>query len=133
MADILDWKSSHEIRYVEPITPLVVADVLERAAEAVLRVGWTRISLISETGEVCALGAIVVALGGVPTMYDDSWAFATRLQVEKTLIARVPAIAKYGSVPYWNDTANPGAERVALVYRALAAQLRKEIWHDDHR
>lgn len=126
MADILDWKSSHEIRYVEPITPLVVADVLERAAGTVLRAGWTRCSLMSGTGEVCASGAIMVALGGISAMRDDQWAHQTRVRVEETLNARVPAIAKHGSVAYWNDTDNPGAAGVAETFRALAAQLRKE-------
>lgn len=126
MADILDWKDSHDIRYVEPITPLVVADVLDRAAEIVLKRGWTRGQLTSDDGEVCATGAIVMAFGGVKAMFDDQWRWKTRVRTEEILRKRVPAIAKYDSVPYWNDTDLPGAEGVAETFRTLASLLRKE-------
>lgn len=124
--EILDWKSSHDIRYVEPITPLVVADVLDKAAAIVLERGWTHGRLGSVDGPMCARGAIYEALGGVQVVFTDQWAASVHDRTEETLRSQVPAIALHGSVAYWNDTDLPGADGVAETFQALAAQLRKE-------
>lgn len=126
MAGILDWKSSHDIRYVEPITPHVVADVLERAASIILERGWTHGTLGLAGGPMCARGAIYEALGGVPAVFQDQWAAAVHDRADEILRSKVPAIAMYGSIAYWNDTACPGAIGVAETFRTLAAVLRKE-------
>lgn len=126
MADILDWEDSHDIRYVEPITPLVVADVLDRAAGIVIERGWTHGTLGPVGGPRCAQGALFEALGGVPLVLGDGWLTSVLDRAEETLRSKVPAIAKYNSIPYWNDTDLPGAGGVAETFRTLASLLRKE-------
>lgn len=46
------------------VKPTLSVDVLQQAKEALRTRGWTRGTMVScETGEVCALGAVAVALG----------------------------------------------------------------------
>lgn len=126
MSDILEWKDSHPIRYVEPITPLVVADVLERAAFLVQKRGWCTRALIDPEGRVCASGAILEAIGGLTAIRDDPWLMLTRDRTIEMVVQRVGDVRDYRSLPYWNDTEKPGAEGVARVFLELAATLRRE-------
>jgi hypothetical protein len=125
MADILEWKDSHPLRYVEEITESVVADVLSLSAKILANRGWTRQTLGLFGGPVCARGAIWEAVGGFRAVQEDGWANLAAKKAEEAL-RLVPEIAAYGSLPYWNDSAELSQGRVIGVFTDLVLLLRKE-------
>lgn len=126
VADILEWKSTHPLRYVEPITPTVIADVLDLAAETLDKRGWCRGFLGCWGGPLCARGAIFDALGGIGVVESDSWAKTVWQKTEESLLITSEEVGEWGSVPYWNDSADLSKEKVAGLFRDLARQMRKK-------
>ena len=124
MADILEWKSSHDIRYVEPITPLLIAEILDCTVQNLEKRGWSRGRLYADDGSMCVLGAIRQAVGGDSAIASDQW---TQLALQRTVQAvteSVPSVAAWGALSFWNDSECADQAHAVATLLTVAAVMR---------
>lgn len=115
------------------------AEILERAAEVIERHGWTQGLIVSESGKVCAFGAICCAIEKVEPLQF----YATRESYEgggRVAGLALGALVRAGLIDVelhdsdrqdgeyliadWNDNAHGASqEMVASGLRSAAAQL----------
>lgn len=100
------------------VKPTLSVDVLEQAKEALRTHGWTKGTMIScETGEVCALGAVAVALG-VEVVKHEGRAAPYRYEVRYPWSDAVPTLEEQERISALRDVGE----------HAAAAQATKEAW-----
>jgi hypothetical protein len=93
-----------------------LADLFERAADVIERQGWRKRTYGLPNGEVCMIGALGVADGGVPSSGYMS-EMRLSLRVQKPNGAIVP-------VPEYNDTVARSKATVIKVLRNAAIEQR---------
>lgn len=108
------------------------SEALRKAAEVLQERGHYKGDFENcETGSVCALGALNVALAGKPIVYWDSYS-DTVVRARRRLVAAFPAVREYPevprmeSVPLWNDADETTAEDVMLAFKHAAVAAEEE-------
>lgn len=115
-------------------TSAEVADILDKAADHLNRVGWMQGYLYDEVQAeekarqdcpACAVGAINTVVYGTPSypIYEQ--------QIRDTAVAAETVLAEHLglgilTIPQWNDDAERTAEQVVQAFRDTAASLRAE-------
>lgn len=118
-------------------TPAAIADILDKAADHLARVGLTKGYLYDEAQadeentarkdcRVCAAGAINVAVHGVPSysvtqVTDEQRELEIRAEEELGEYLGLDNI----TVPQWNDDKDRTADEVIAAFRETAAGLRE--------
>ncbi|MCX4444772.1 DUF6197 family protein [Streptomyces albidoflavus] len=114
-------------------TPAEVADVLDRAADHIDRVGWIQGGWYTVTAEaepkdspMDADSALMVAAGGTPIAALVS---LTRAQTAVYYLAKAAMrhYTGYVGLVQWNDMSGRTKDEVTAVMRAAAAYQRKQV------
>ncbi|MEU5360223.1 hypothetical protein ACFY9R_29140 [Streptomyces albidoflavus] len=114
-------------------TPVDVADVLDRAADHIDRVGWTQGDWYMATSEqrpedcsVCAMGAISLTLTGNPTPPGpDEEIYGQMVDLSDLVISHIEVLGV--DLPSWNDEPGRTKEHVLSAFRSTATALREEV------
>lgn len=110
-------------------TKITPADVLDRAADLLEERGWTRYTLESDTGCLCAVGAINVAWFGKPRGSVVSGVWECGSIQEQAISALVTEVSPYAIEPRygvmdWNDEFAKNKRQVVATMRRVAKKLR---------
>ena len=115
-------------------TPAAIADILDKAAEHIDRVGWIQNGLYDESQwgddfplqacRVCAVGAINTAVYGNPRYpILETGLQAVAIGAENALKQHLAL--DNSTIPLWNDAPGREADEVTKALRDTAAALRE--------
>lgn len=114
---------------IAPIKPkrkrTTIADVLNKAADALVRRGWIQHEEGNDAGKMCMLGALNFAVTGKPYLHEDSLLIrGAEKKIDQVLISMLGR-EKYeneysDSFVDWNDAGNRTKREVVAVLRKAA-------------
>lgn len=97
-----------------------IDQVLTNAERALDTHGWCRGVLCNDTGEVCALGAIDIALNGEDPYRDKSPAERATWKTQRRIVQdRILAVTGIDWLSKWNDHKAHSKEEVQSLFRKV--------------